>query len=310
MKTIPVLYLTLLCLIFTSCKHRQEQIDIHDYTGYGFFYFTHEKGDTFELRFIPVENSRDKLTSFHPGLKLETGLCFTCNINDTGLIDKIRCYSKRQPVKESDYSDSYKSITYYTPVFISYKIVDDIRNPDSLKITEESIVKNGKDSVFKTKFIETKKDISKSIQINRVVFLDTSLIKARVTFGLKFNDIRRRLSLPELPADWKYVPSFTVGNTVLWLNWSNKNNSAPFFGGKLVAYTNDDCILSEQNMYSGPIIKGKRLVLFDTYYFRDEPCGKMHSRKYFFSFNANSRRLTEISKYQADSVLKSWGLER
>jgi len=275
------------------------------------FFFTSERDNKFELRFIPVGNSKDELMHFNPVLGFKTGLSFVCNVNDSGFIDKIRYYSKRecQIIINNNYSVDYKTIAYYIPVYISYRIQDSMNNNDSLKTIEESVLKNGNKSVFKLKLINTKKDMLKVIKVDKIIFLDTTLSEARKKFGLRFNSIRRRLLLPELPANWKYTPSFTTGNTVVCENNLYKNCTIPFFVAKSVAYTNDNCILSEQNIYSGPLSNGIRKVLFETYYFEDNEGTKKHSRKYSFSLNPNDRMLTNISKLQADSVFKVWKLK-
>ena len=311
MKINRIIYLIFLFLISNSCTHRENSISVHAYTGYGFFYFKSEKDNNFELCFIPVGNSKDELMSFNSDLSFKTGLSFVCNVKDSGFVDKIRYYSKKecQIIINNNYSVDYKTIAYYNPVYISYKIQDGINNTDSLKTIEESILKNGRKSVFRFKLLDTKKDVSNVIKVDKIIFLDTTLTEARKKFGLRFNNIRRRLFLPELPVNWKYTPSFTIGNTVEWENSLNRNCPSPFFGGKSVAYINDSFILSEQNIYSGPLSNGIRQVLFETYYFVDIEGGKKHSRKYSFSFNPNDRMLTNISKFQADSVLKAWKLK-
>ena len=311
MKTKRIIYLIFLSFICNSCEHSKNSIYVHTYAGYGFFYFKCERDNKFELRFIPVGNSKDELMSFNPVLSFKTGLSFVCNVYDSGFVDKIRFYSKRecQIIINNNYSVDYKTIVYYNPVYISYRMQDCMNNTDSLKTIEESILKNGKKSVFRFKLLDTKKDVSKVIKVDKIIFLDTTLTEARKKFGLRFNNIRRRLFLPELPVNWKYKPSFTIGNTVEWENSLNRNCPSPFLGGKSVAYINDNFILSEQNIYSGPLFNGIRQVLFETYYFVDNEGGKKHSRKYSFSFNPKDRMLTDISKFQADSVLKAWKLK-
>jgi hypothetical protein len=240
---------------------------MYDYSGYGFFYFTCENDNKFELRFIPVENTKDQLMCFSPVLKFNTGLSFVCDVNDSGFIRKIRNYSKRecQIIMNGDYSVYYKTIAYYVPVYISYRIQDGINNTDSLKKIDETVFKNSRKSVVRLKLINTEKDLLKAINVDKIIFLDTTLSEARKKFGLSFNNIRKELSLPVLPANWEYEPSFTVGNTVMWVNNLNKNCSSSFLGAKSVAYSTNNCILSEQNVYSGPLINGKRQVLFESF---------------------------------------------
>jgi hypothetical protein len=169
-------------------------------------------------------------------------------------------------------------------------------------------MRNGKDSLLEFKYIQTNKDISSSIKIAHIIYLDTNITKTRKIFGLNFNKTRKKLLLPELPVDWKYVPSFTIGNTITWINILNKNNPKPFYASKSVAY-NNNCIISEQNSFHGPLINGENQILMERYYFVDNYNEKKHTRKYLFTRNPFNNNLNEISRNQADSVLKVWGIE-
>lgn len=306
-----VTYLSIIFVCCISCEQKQNSKITDKYSGYGFFYFTDDDdNNNFELRFIPISNSKDELINFSPKLNFDMGISFKCNSNDTGIIDNIRFYSKREfrIIKNNDYSLDHKSIAYYTPIHISFT-TNNLKALISSKPTKECIMRNGKDSLLEVKYIQTNKDISSSIKIAHIIYLDTNITKTRKILGLNFNKTRKKLLLPELPVDWKYVPSFTIGNTITWINILNKNNPKPFYASKSVAYNNGNCIISEQNSFHGPLINRERQIMMETYYFVDSYNEKKHNRKYLFTRSASNNNLTKISKYQADSVLKVWGIE-
>ena len=148
-----------------------------------------------------------------------------------------------------------------------------------------------------------------SLLLFAVCLVSTSCKLVKPRYGVEFNSERKKIGLPILPADWKYVK--VVGATAsCWIRPIEEKNR-PYHFEKTVAY-NNDTLEWERNDYFGTrkcqtpdgTLVEKLMV---TYHFTRNEYGKIGWECEFK--DCNTTGYVQLSKATADSVLADWGLK-
>lgn len=302
-KTILLCSMFISCFLL-SCNTKVDQ-NSNTYRGYGFFYFKHDYNNKFELHLIPTSGTKEDLLKMDKNLNMQNGLSFECNSNQSGIVNTIRSFSM---IKFLLNNNSGCDFIHYTPVYIEFEFIDKQnyidKNQNLLRTEELGFNKN---NLYYVKYLETHKNITDVIRIKKMEVIDKSISKEQRLYGIKYNNERNRIGLPILPKEWTAVPTFTSGAIILWVNTKKANEEKKaFHGRKWIAY-NKDTIVSESDWYFGPGSKQNRKVLIISYNFKPE-AGKSKGWSYTFSTKDDPYFLEGISKIQADSILKTWGV--
>jgi len=136
-------------------------------------------------------------------------------------------------------------------------------------------------------------------------------------YGMEFNEERKKIGLPVLQGNWNYIWADgykEFGN--VWVNpICDTDISIPYYFKKSTGY-NNDTIISESDCYVGTrkfeTIDGTfEEMLYITYYFADKQWkyvfrGEYKSDEFKYSHLSNF----DLTKSQADSILKSWNIDR
>jgi hypothetical protein len=152
----------------------------------------------------------------------------------------------------------------------------------------------------------------KNVILFFMIFIVVSCTNKPPRYGAQFNSVRSQIGLPVLPENWILNKVSRTGSE--WIN-PQKDLSKPFHRFKTIVY-NDDTVLWESDQYNGPgfykTIDGKfREELYITYNFTINESSIVGWECALFCEETIGRGSNEkITKFQADSVLISWGIKR
>jgi hypothetical protein len=138
-------------------------------------------------------------------------------------------------------------------------------------------------------------------------------------YGMAFNEEREKIGLPLVKRNWRY--SKINGFETLGCCWiiPTKEKDKPYYFNKELIY-NRDSLIREVDRYLGTrkfeTLDGSiQEALFITYYFADKQWkyvfrGEDKSCQQYSSRGYSCRHNYDLTKAEADSILKLWNIDR